>query len=138
MDSKNRKFSKAKSDNKNIVNCWGTGSPLREFLHVDDLAEAVFFWLENWFPHQANAPCDSKGKPLIYLNVGTGKDISIKELALKIAKFTDFKGRISWDITKPDGTPKKQLDINAISSLGWKPKISLDEGIRKTINSVNF
>ena len=107
-------------------------------MHVDDLAEAVFFCLENWFPDQTNEPCNSRGKHLIYLNVGTGKDISIKELALKIAKFTNFKGRILWDTTKPDGTPKKQLDINAISSLGWKPKIPLDEGIRKTINSVKF
>ncbi len=133
-----RRFSEAKSNNQKIVKCWGTGSPLREFLHVDDLADAVFFCLENWFPYQTIAPCDSRGKPLIYLNVGTGKDISIKELALKIAEFTNFKGRILWDKTKPDGTPKKQLDINAISSLGWKPKISLDEGIRKTIKSVNF
>ena len=133
-----RRFKEAKSQSKKIVNCWGTGSPLREFMHVDDLAEAVFFCLENWFPDQTNAPCNSRGKPLIYLNVGTGKDISIKELALKIAKFTNFKGRILWDTTKPDGTPKKQLDINAISSLGWKPKIPLDEGIRKTINSVKF
>ena len=133
-----RRFKEAKSQNQKIVNCWGTGSPLREFMHVDDLAEAVFFCLENWFPDQTNAPCNSRGKPLIYLNVGTGKDISIKELALKIAKFTNFKGRILWDTTKPDGTPKKQLDIDAISSLGWKPKICLDEGIRKTINSVNF
>ncbi len=133
-----RRFKEAKSQNKNTVNCWGTGSPLREFLHVDDLADAVFFCLENWFPNQNNAPCNSRGKPLIYLNVGTGRDISIKELAQKIAKFTNFKGRILWDATKPDGTPKKQLNINAISSLGWKPKICLDEGIRRTINSVNF
>ena len=72
------------------------------------------------------------------MNVGTGKDISIKELALKIAELTEFKGKILWDKTKPDGTPKKQLDITAISSLGWKPKITLDKGIRKTILNVNF
>ena len=133
-----RRFREATKVNRNIVSCWGSGSPLREFLHVDDLADAVFFCLENWFPNQKNAPADSKGKPLIYLNVGTGKDISIKELALKIAELTEFKGKILWDKTKPDGTPKKQLDITAISSLGWKPKITLDEGIRKTILNVNF
>ena len=72
------------------------------------------------------------------MNVGTGKDISIKELAIKVAKFTEYRGQIFWDKTKPDGTPKKQLDINAILSLGWKPKISLDEGIRRTILEINF
>ena len=133
-----RRFKEAKLNKKRIVNCWGSGAPLREFLHVDDLANAVFFCLENWFPNQINAPKDSGGKPLIYLNVGTGKDISIKELALKIAKFTKYEGKIFWDHTKPDGTPKKQLDINAILSLGWKPKISLDEGIKRTILEINF
>ncbi len=133
-----RRFKEAKFNKKKIVNCWGSGAPLREFMHVDDLADAVVFCLENWFPNQSNAPVDSRGKPLMYLNVGTGKDISIKELATKVAKFMEYRGKIFWDKTKPDGTPKKQLDINAILSLGWKPKISLDEGIKKTILEINF
>tara|TARA_Y100001978_G_scaffold203348_1_gene228531 strand:+ start:431 stop:1432 length:1002 start_codon:yes stop_codon:yes gene_type:complete len=129
-----RKFVEAKINNFRYVSCWGTGSPLREFLHVNDLANSVRFVLENW------DPCKQKfltkdNKDLFYLNVGTGKDITIKELALKIASKVGFKGEIKWDNTKPDGTPKKQLDISRITKLGWRPTISLDEGIETTIKS---
>lgn len=128
------KFSKATLNSKPFVECWGSGSPLREFLHVDDLADAVVFCLENWQPTREDSPKDIFGNPLNHLNVGTGKDISIKQLASKISALIGFKGEIIWDKSKPDGTPKKQLDISKISKLGWLPKISLDKGIRETIS----
>ena len=129
-----RKFHEAKINNSKVVMCWGSGSPEREFLHVDDLARASRFVLENWDPNEKFAPKDKDGNQLIFLNVGTGKDISIKDLAKKIALEIGFQGEIKWDISKPDGTPKKLLDISRIQSLGWQPMISLDEGINKTIN----
>ena len=122
-----RKFYEAKIKNLPSVTCWGSGSPYREFLHVNDLADAVKFVLENW----DNSDKDNN----FFLNVGTGKDISIKELANKIAQKFEYKGEIIWDQTKPDGTPKKQLDIGKISKLGWSPKIKLDEGLDQTIES---
>ena len=134
MASLIRKFSHASKYSLDSVTCWGTGSPLREFLYVDDLGEAVVFALENWDPNSANSPKDDNGNPLHILNVGTGKDISIKELAEKIAKFTNFKGKIIWDKSKPDGMKKKQLNINKIKRLGWSPKITLDDGIKMTLN----
>ena len=127
------KFSQASLESKPFVECWGSGSPLREFLHVDDLGNAVVFCLENWQPNRDQAPKDLYGNPLNHLNVGTGKDISIKDLAEKIAKFSEFKGEIIWDDSKPDGTPKKQLDISKIKELGWSPKIELNDGIKETI-----
>ncbi len=130
-----RRFSEATKNSLGSVTCWGTGSPLREFMHVDDLAEAVVFALEKWDPTSFDAPLDENGKPLTYLNVGTGKDISIKNLSEKIAKAIGFKGEILWDSSKPDGTPKKQLNINRILSMGWSPKIELDSGIRATVES---
>jgi len=133
MASLIRKFTEASSKSSKNVTCWGTGKPLREFMHVDDLGEAVVFALENWNPSSNSAPVDSEGNPLTFLNVGTGKDISIKELAQKIARITKFEGDIIWDKSKPDGTLKKQLDINMIRSLGWESKINLDLGIRSTI-----
>tara|TARA_A100001011_G_C14319033_1_gene849507 strand:- start:1795 stop:2796 length:1002 start_codon:yes stop_codon:yes gene_type:complete len=128
------KFSKATLNSKPFVECWGSGTPLREFLHVEDLADAVVFCLENWQPNREDSPKDIFGNPLNHLNVGTGKDISIKELAEKISELVGFKGEIIWDKSKPDGTPKKQLDISKISNLGWLPKISLDKGIKETIS----
>ncbi len=128
------KFSKATLNSEPIVECWGSGSPLREFLHVDDLADAVVFCLENWQPTREDSPKDIFGNPLNHLNVGTGKDISIKQLANKISSLIGFKGEIIWDKSKPDGTPKKQLDISKISKLGWSPKVSLDKGISETIS----
>jgi GDP-L-fucose synthase len=114
-----RKFHDAKTRGDDKVTLWGSGSPLREFLHADDLASACLFLLENY---------DDE----IAINVGTGKDISIKELAELIKGIVGFEGRIDWDSSKPDGTPRKLLDISRITGLGWKPTISLEEGIRST------
>ncbi len=133
-----RRFINAKKENLSTVTCWGTGSVYREFMHVDDLADAVIFCIENWNPNSKNAPKDSSGKPLYHLNVGTGKDISIKELALKIAKIINYNGKILWDHSKPDGTPRKVLNVSKINALGWKAKIDLDYGLRETMENVDF
>ncbi len=130
------KFSRGVSNSKSSVTCWGTGKALREFMHVDDLANAIIFALENWDPSDENAPRDKYGLPLSYLNVGTGKDISIYDLANKIASLTAYSGNIVWDHSKPDGTPKKLLNIDRIKKLGWAPKIKLEEGLKKTISKL--
>ena len=130
-----RKFHEASINSIPTVTCWGTGNPLREFLHVDDLGDAVVFALEKWDPSSINAPRDEKNNKLTILNVGTGKDITIKELAYKISDLTNYKGKIIWDSSKPDGTPKKLLNIQKIQSLGWEPKISLEQGIKAAIKS---
>tara|TARA_B100000886_G_scaffold22974_1_gene14560 strand:- start:4631 stop:5632 length:1002 start_codon:yes stop_codon:yes gene_type:complete len=127
------RFKNAKESNLNAVTCWGTGNALREFLYVDDLAEAVIFCLRNWDPSSSKAPKDNKGNALNFLNVGTGLEISIKDLAHKISKKIGFKGEVLWDISKPDGTPRKLLNIKKISELGWKPKYDLDKGLEKTL-----
>ncbi len=128
-----RKFIDAKKNKLKSVKCWGSGEPYREFLHVDDLAKACVFALEKWDPDDKSSPKDIYGNPLNFLNVGTGIDLSIKDLASKIAQKVGYKGLIEWDKSKPDGTPKKLLDISRIKSLGWTPSISLDDGISKTI-----
>ena len=128
-----RKFCMAVINNDKEVICWGSGKPMREFMHVNDLADAVVFALENWNPDLENSPLDINGKKLNYLNVGTGKDISIKDLSLKIAKATGFKGEIIWDTSRPDGMPKKLLDISRMSKLGWTSKIDLSSGIKDTV-----
>ena len=127
------RFHEAKEKNLKNVTCWGTGKALREFLNVDDLAEAILFSLENWSLNNKNAPKDPRNKKLSWLNVGSGEEITIKELAEKIAKIIGYQGEINWDISKPDGTPRKLMDSSRIRSLGWKPLISLDEGLKKTI-----
>ena len=119
-----RRFHQAVEANAESVTCWGTGSPLREFLHVDDLGEACVFALEHWNP----SPGD-----LTYLNVGTGIDLSIRELAIAVATATNYHGKILWDASKPDGTPKKQLDVSRLASLGWRAKIPLAEGLSSTV-----
>ncbi len=129
-----RKFLIAKKENHSNVTCWGSGSVFREFMHVDDLADAVIFCLQNWYPTNKNSPKDNLGKSLNHLNVGTGKDISIKILAEKIAEFCDFSGNIVWDNNKPDGTPRKVLDITRLRNLGWKSNIDLDLGLKITID----
>tara|TARA_B100000963_G_scaffold120047_1_gene104601 strand:+ start:6145 stop:7128 length:984 start_codon:yes stop_codon:yes gene_type:complete len=129
-----KKFLDASKKSLDTVTLWGTGSPLREFMHVDDLGDAVVFVLENWDPDSKIAPLDNNNSPLLLLNVGTGKDISIKDLAKKISAITSYKGQIIWDKTKPDGTPRKLLNIEKIKQLGWEPKISLDNGIKKTLD----
>ena len=114
-----RKFHEAKIKNNNNVLLWGTGFPMREFLHVDDLASAILFSLENNL------------KEAIY-NVGSGNDISIQELALLIKNIVGFKGEIDWDKSKPDGTPRKLLNVDRLSNAGWKFNIQLEQGIRRT------
>ena len=115
-----RLFHEAKERGDQRVTCWGTGSPMREFLHVDDLGEACVFALENWSALSSDAPKDDQGKPLAFLNVGTGVDLTIKELAEQIAAVVGFEGTIEWDTSKPDGTPKKQLDVRQMRGLGWR------------------
>ena len=100
------------------MTCWGTGTPLREFLHADDLGEACVFALENWSALSDDAPRDDEGKPLAFLNVGTGIDLSIRELAEQVAAAVGFNGSIHWDHSKPDGTPKKQLDVSRLTNHG--------------------
>ena len=130
-----RKFYEAKVQNVKTVTCWGSGNPLREFLYVDDLGDAVVFALEKWDPFSSNAPLDNSDNPLLFLNVGAGKDITIKELAFKIANLYEYKGEINWDLNKPDGTLRKILDTTKINKLGWKCNTSLDDGLSKTIRS---
>ena len=119
-----RKFHQAKVKCKPTVQVCGTGSPLREFLHVDDLAEACLFLINNY----------SEGKPI---NVGFGKDLSIKQLADLVKEVVGFKGDIIFDITKPDVTPKKLMSTARLNSLGWRPKIGLKEGILDTYQNAN-
>lgn len=111
-----RKFHTAKVDGQDTVTCWGTGSPLREFLHVTDLAEACLFLMKNYNEKQ-------------FVNIGTGTDVSIKELSEMIASIVGFEGTIAWDSDKPDGTPRKLMDVGRIESFGWKHKIELRDGI---------
>lgn len=114
-----RKFHEAKENNNSTVQLWGSGSPMREFLFVDDMAASVVFALENVLPDH------------LY-NVGTGVDITIKELAEIIQQKVGHTGEIAWDSSKPDGTPRKLMDISKMHDLGWKHKIDLEEGIEKT------
>ena len=133
MASLIRKFYEAKVYKLPSVTCWGSGKPEREFMHVDDLAEAIIFCLEKWNPNNSNSPRNKSGEPINFLNVGTGKDISIYNLAEIIAKIVGSNTEIIWDRSKPDGTPKKQLNIEKIKSLGWSSKINLKDGIAKTV-----
>jgi GDP-L-fucose synthase len=115
-----RKFIEAKRSGSGKVILWGSGSPLREFLHVDDLAKAVLL-------------CMDKYDDPTQINIGSGQEVSIKDLASKISKAVGFNGEISWDSSKPDGTMRKVLDSSKIANLGWKPLISLDQGIASTV-----
>ncbi len=115
-----RKFYEAKNNSSSPVELWGTGAAQREFLHVDDLADAVVYLMNNY-------------NDSAIVNIGTGEDLSIKELALKIKDIVGYQGEIKWDSTKPDGTPRKLLDVSKLNSLGWKYKISLEEGLKNTI-----
>ena len=128
-----RRFHEANQSAAESVNCWGTGTPLREFLHADDLGEACVFALEHWSALSNDAPKDNEGNPLAFLNVGTGVDLSINELAEKVAAAVGFKGSINWDHSKPDGTPKKQLDVSRLAAMGWRARISLSEGLAATV-----
>jgi len=119
-----RRFHEATEAGANSVMCWGTGSPLREFLHVDDLGQASVFVLERWQPGPYEIP---------FLNVGTGLDLTISSLAEEVANATGYSGEIVWDASKPDGTPKKQLDVSRLAGIGWQSQISLKEGLSSTV-----
>ena len=116
-----RKFIEAKQNNKQEVTIWGSGTPMREFLFVDDLAEACLFLMENYSDVET-------------VNIGTGEDVSIKELAETIMKIVGFEGNLIFDAAKPDGAPRKLLDVSKINNLGWKHQTNLEEGIQKTLN----
>ena len=113
-----RKFHEAKANDKEEVVIWGTGSPKREFLYVDDLADALLFLMQNY---ESEEP----------VNIGTGDDIAISELAGIVKEVTGFAGKIVFDTSKPDGTPRKWLDVSKIHNLGWKHKTKLKDGITK-------
>ena len=127
-----RKFHLAKINNDPHVTCWGSGKPYREFLHSQDLGDACVFVLQKWNPSSIDAPLDSTGNPLLILNIGTGKDLTIKELATSISKVIGYEGKINWDTSKPDGTPKKLLNIRKIRELGWEANINLMDGLEIT------
>ena len=114
-----RKFDDAKKNGSQSVELWGTGSPLREFLYVDDMADACVYLLEHY-------------SGLEHVNIGTGKEIMIRELAELVRRITGFKGEIVWNSDMPDGTPRKLLNVDKLHEIGWKEKVSLEEGIRKT------
>jgi GDP-L-fucose synthase len=114
-----RKFDEAKNNGNTPVVIWGSGTPMREFLHVDDLAKAAIFALKNVLPDN------------LY-NVGTGKDLTIKDLAILVQKITGHKGEIIWDKEKPDGTPRKLMDVSKLHALGWNHEIEISEGITST------
>jgi GDP-L-fucose synthase len=111
-----RKFHEAKLAGKQEVVIWGDGSPLREFLYADDLADALLYLLLNYNEKE-------------FVNVGCGEDISIMDLALLVKKVTGFPGEISCDTSKPNGTPRKHMDVSCLFATGWKPKVALEEGI---------
>lgn len=116
-----KRYVEATRDNSAEVVNWGTGRPRREFIHVDDLADAIFFVFENYNEDE-------------HINIGVGTDIEIRELAEQIAETVGFKGSTVWDETKPDGTPQKLLDVSKLTKLGWEPKISLFSGVEMTVN----
>jgi GDP-L-fucose synthase len=115
-----RRFVEAAEKNAPVETLWGSGSPKREFLHVDDLASAVVHLGKNYNSSE-------------HLNIGTGEDLTIKELAQLVAELSGFNGELAWDSSKPDGTPRKVLDVSKAKALGWSPKISLRDGIASTI-----
>jgi len=118
-----RKFHSGKIDGHPTVTVWGSGSPLREFLHVDDLADACMFLMANY--NEAEL-----------VNIGTGTDIAIKDLALLIKKISGYSGKLEFDSSKPDGTPRKLMDVSKLHKLGWKHKISLEQGIEMVYKDV--
>jgi GDP-L-fucose synthase len=112
-----RKFHEAKAAHSPSVTCWGTGSPLREFLYADDLARACVFLLENYSEEQ-------------FINVGSGSEVSVRDLTENVKRIVGFEGVIVWDTTKPDGTPRKLLDSSRLFALGWRPQVNMETGIR--------
>ncbi len=129
-----RRFIEAKENADLFVTCWGTGSALRELLNVEDLAKACLFALEKWDPNSESSPKDNYNKPLTYLNVGSDNEISIKDLATLVSELIGYEGEIKWDLSKPDGTPRKKLNFERFRKLGWSTSIDLKEGLMQTIN----
>ena len=126
-----RRFHEAKTRGDASVTCWGSGTPLREFLHADDLGEACVFALEHWSAIAVDAPKNKADQPLAFLNVGTGVDLTIRALAEQIAAVVGFRGDLLWDTSKPDGTPKKQLDVSRLRAMGWSASIPLADGLQR-------
>jgi GDP-L-fucose synthase len=118
-----RRFHEAKLNNTPAVEIWGSGTPLREFLHVDDLAEACFYLMQTYNEKE-------------FVNVGTGTDISIKDLALLVKEIVGYEGKLTFDSSKPDGTPRKLMDVTTLTNAGWSHKIELRDGIKSTYNDV--
>lgn len=116
-----RKFHEAKKNNKEYVEVWGTGKPLREFLYSDDMADACIYLMNNYNGNE-------------FFNIGTGREISIRELAYLIKEVVSFEGDIVFDESKPDGTPRKLLDVSKLNNIGWKYKMELVDGIREAYN----
>jgi GDP-L-fucose synthase len=114
-----RKFHEAKVNQQPFVELWGSGSPLREFMHADDVADACYFLMQNY-----NEP--------LFINAGTGEDLTIKELALMIKEIVGFEGELTWNSDKPDGTPRKLMDVSRLHNLGWRHRINLSDGIKRT------
>jgi len=112
-----RKFHDAKISSAKTVTCWGTGEPLREFLYADDLASACVFLMQNYSEEQ-------------FINVGSGSEVTIRELSELVKRIVGFSGEIVWDTTKPNGTPRKLMDSSRLFALGWKPQVNLEAGIR--------
>ncbi len=120
-----RKFHEAKLAGAATVSAWGTGSPKREFLYVDDMADGCVFMMENYNPSK-----EENEKGPIFMNLGTGVDVTIKELTEMVKTVTGFEGEVVWDTTKPDGTPRKLLDMLRLHNLGWHHKVDLEEGVK--------
>ena len=129
-----KRFYIAKKLSLPSVTCWGSGLPKREFMHVDDLGDAVVHILEKWNPSLNKSEFDSN---IFHLNVGTGKEITIKKLAEFISKEIGYEGKVFWDESKPDGTMRKLLDLSRIKNLGWSASINLEDGIKKTLRELN-
>jgi len=120
------KYGISNTNNEVSITLWGTGSPMREFLHVDDMADSSVFLLLNY---------DAPDTTPSHVNAGCGEDLSIKELSEIVKKTVGYTGKVIWDSSKPDGTPRKLMDVSKLKSLGWEPKISLEEGIKKVVSA---
>ena len=120
-----KKYGITKSNGEVSITLWGTGSPLREFLHVDDMADSSVFLLLNY---------DAPDTTPSHVNAGCGEDLSIKDLSEIVQKAVGYKGKVIWDSSKPDGTPRKLMDVSKLKSLGWEPKIALEDGIKRVVS----
>ena len=129
-----RRFHDAKINNDHEVKVWGSGNAMREFLYVDDLADACIFILEKWNLAFNKVPLDQNGEEIFWINTGSKFELSIKELANKIGYLMGYKGKIIWDEKMPDGTPRKKLDTTKMEFLGWDAKTNIDEGLKLTLS----